>query len=109
MQRHLTSFAIVLHKNDSVWASQSERQCQTYNCQVSPVKQIGETFGSVALDDALAPVQASKIEHVLRQLIDGVVQRDEAPVDDVNTVAHRVGDVITHEAAETFENISSNN
>ena len=74
----------------------------TYDCQIPPIEQVGKALGSVALDDALAPVQTSKIEHVLGELIERVLQRDKTTVHDVNTVAHRVHNVLLHEASETL-------
>ena len=69
--------------------------------QVSPVEEVGEAFGTVALDDALSSVEPGEVEHVRRQLVQRLVQRNETTVHHVDTVAHRVGDVVAHEATES--------
>jgi hypothetical protein len=77
----------------------------TYDSQIPPIEQVGESLGSIALDDALASVQTSKIEHVLGELIERVLQRDKTTVHDVNTVTHRVHNVLLHETSETLNTI----
>lgn len=42
---------------------------QTYDAQIAPIEQIGQSLGTITLDDALAAGQAGKVEHVLRQLL----------------------------------------
>lgn len=72
----------------------------TYDSQVSPVQQVAKTFSSVPLNDALSAVELSEVEHVLRQLLDRVLEADEPTIDDVDSVGFRVGDVLLHEAPE---------
>ena len=72
----------------------------THDAEVPPVEQVAEPLRAVPLDDPLAPVQPGEVVHVLGQLADRVLQTDAAPVHDVDTVRHRVGYVLRHEAAE---------
>lgn len=100
--------------------------------QVSPVQQVREPLGPVALNDALAPRLLAEAKHELSQLVARLLCRAEAPVHNVNawqrqqvrtacvcvcanasvsvcvcvhnlTVGCRVGDMLLHEAAKTRE------
>lgn len=96
--------------------------------QVSPVQQVREPLGPVALNDALTPRLLAEAKHELSQLVARLLCRAEAPVHNVNawqrqqvrtecvylcvcvyacahilTVGRRVGDMLLHEAAKTRE------
>lgn len=72
----------------------------SYDSQVPPVQQVAKSFRSVTLDDTLTTVQLSEVKHVLRKLLNGVLEPDEATIDDVNSVGLWISDVLLHEATE---------
>lgn len=79
-----------------------EKLCETpYNAKISPIEKVTQTLRTVPLNNALPATEPREVEHVLRELLHAVLQTNEASVDDVNTVTHRVGYVFLHEAAET--------
>lgn len=73
----------------------------TYDAQISPVQQIAQTLCAITLDNALAPSHLGKIKHVMRQLIDAVLQSNVASVHNVNSVRLGIGNLLLHEATES--------
>lgn len=71
-----------------------------FHAHALPVEEVGETLGTVTLVDALAAGLLRKVEHVVGELIDGLVDGLHATVDDVDAVVGRVLNQLLHVAAE---------
>lgn len=78
----------------------SSVQFSTHNSQISPIQKITESFSSVALNDTLTTIQLGEVEHVLSELLNGILQSDESSIDDINSVRLRIGYVLVHEATK---------
>lgn len=78
---------------ERVWIRASERELSglaVLEAEPLPVEQLRQALGPVPLVDALAPRLGSEAEHLVRQLVDRVLNRLGPAIRDVDAVVLRV-------------------
>lgn len=71
------------------------------DAEVLPVEERGEALNAITLVDALAAGALREVEHVVRQVVDALLDGFGATVNDVAAFVFRSVDKVLHEAAET--------
>lgn len=72
----------------------------TYNSQISPIQHIAQTFCAISLYNTLATAHFGKIEHIVGQLVDTVVQTNVSTVHNVDAVGRGIGNLLLHKTTE---------